>query len=131
VNVLLDTHVLIWWIENNRRLGKRARAIILDDASTVWISAATIWEISIKAAVKRLDVKPAFIDALSSEMTRSGFRPLPVAFEHAFAVRTLPLHHGDPFDRMLVAQAKVEELTLMTADPVLRAYGIPTVDASV
>ena len=130
MNVLLDTHVLIWWIDNSGRLGRRARAIIQNDQTTVWVSAVAIWEISIKAALQRLDVQPAFIDELPREMERSGFRPLPVSFEHAFGVRHLPLHHADPFDRMLVAQAKCEELTLLSADPKIRAYDVPVIDAS-
>jgi len=130
VNLLLDTHALVWWIENNRRLGKRARATIQNDASTVWISAATIWEISIKAAIGRLDVQSAFERALPAEMERSGFREMPVAFAHAYAVRHLPLHHADPFDRMLIAQAQCEGLTLLTADSQFAAYSVPILDAS-
>jgi PIN domain nuclease of toxin-antitoxin system len=130
VNVLLDTHVLIWWIENNRRLGKRAKAIIADDRTNVWISAATVWEISVKAAANRLDVHASFVDQLSTELSRSGFRPLAIGFEHAFAVRKLPLLHADPFDRMLVAQALCEGLTLVTADTILPRYHIPILDAS-
>jgi len=131
VNVLLDTHVLIWWIENSRRLGWRTKAMIQDNNTTIWISAVAIWEISIKAAIDRLDVQPGFVDELPQEMELSGFRPLPVTFEHAFGVRHLPLHHADPFDRMLVAQAQCERLTILTTDPKLRMYDIPTVDASI
>jgi PIN domain nuclease of toxin-antitoxin system len=130
LNLLLDTHVLIWWIENSRRLGRQSNAIIQDDRTTIWISAASIWEISIKAAIDRLDVAPAFIEKLPQEMDRSGFRTLVIDFEHAFAVRHLPLHHGDPFDRMLVAQAQCERLTLLSADPKIRAYDVPLLDAS-
>ena len=125
MNLLLDTHALVWWTENNSRLGKRAKAAIQDDRSTVWISAATIWEISIKAAIGRLDVQSAFEKALPLEMERSGFRALPIAFAHAYAVRHLPLHHADPFDRMLIAQAQCEGLTLLTADSQFAGYGVP------
>jgi PIN domain nuclease of toxin-antitoxin system len=130
VNVLLDTHVLIWWIENNRRLGKRAKSIIADDRTSVWISAATVWEISVKAAAGRLDLRASFPDELSAEMQQSGFRPLAITFEHAFAVRKLPLLHTDPFDRMLVAQAQCEGLTLVSADTIFPQYHIPILDAS-
>jgi PIN domain nuclease of toxin-antitoxin system len=131
VNILLDTHVLIWWIENNRRLGRNAKATIQDDRTTISISAVSIWEICIKAALERLDVQPAFIDELPREMQLSGFQPLPVSFEHAFGVRHLPQHHGDPFDRMLIAQAICENLTIVTADAVIRAYDVRTLDASI
>ena len=130
MNVLLDTHVLIWWIENNKRLGRRAKTIIHDNQTTVYISAVSIWEISIKAVLERLDVEPEFTDELPHEMELSGFRRLPITFEHAFAVRPLPLFHADPFDRMLVAQAKCEQLTVLTADARIRAYDIPIIDAS-
>jgi PIN domain nuclease of toxin-antitoxin system len=130
VNLLLDTHVLIWWIENNRRLGKRARAEIQNNDAAIWISSATIWEISIKAAIGRLDVHPSFENALRLEIENSGFQSLPVTFDHAFAVRHLPLHHTDPFDRMLIAQAQCEGLTLLTVDSQFADYGVPTLDAS-
>jgi PIN domain nuclease of toxin-antitoxin system len=130
VNVLLDTHVLIWWIENSRRLGKRTKSIILNDRTTVWVSAATILEIGIKAGMDRLDVSPLFLDELVPELSRSSFRSLPIQFDHAFTVRALPPHHRDPFDRILVAQAQCEGLTLVTADPLLPRYPIPTLDAS-
>jgi PIN domain nuclease of toxin-antitoxin system len=130
MNVLLDTHVLIWWIENNRRLGKRAKAIIQSDQTTVWVSAASVWEISIKAAQNRFDIKRSFVERFGEEINKSGFRRLPVDFDHAFAVRELPLHHADPFDRMLVAQAQCEGLTLITADERMEPYEVPTLDAS-
>jgi PIN domain nuclease of toxin-antitoxin system len=102
-----------------------------DDETGVWVSAVSIWEISIKAALGRLDVKRNAADELADEMERSGFRRLPIEFEHAFAVRELPLHHADPFDRMLVAQAQCEGLTLITASGIIGDYGVPTLDASV
>ena len=130
MNVLLDTHVLIWWIRNSGQLGKRAKALIQDAETSVWISTVSVWEISIKAALERLDVQQGFIDELPHEMELSGFRPLPVTFDHAFGVRHLPLNHADPFDRMLVAQAQCERLTLLTADPKIRAYDVAVIDAS-
>ena len=106
MNVLLDTHVLIWWIRNSALLGKRAKALIRSAETSVWISAVSVWEISIRAALGRLDVSDSFQRELIVEMERSQFRPLPITFEHAFAVRHLPLHHGDPFDRLLIVQAQ-------------------------
>lgn len=130
MNVLLDTHVLIWWIRNSALLGKRAKALIRSAETSVWISAVSVWEISIRAALGRLDVSDSFQRELIVEMERSQFRPLPITFEHAFAVRHLPLHHGDPFDRLLTVQAQSERLTILTVDPAILAYDVPTLDAS-
>src|SRR5215469_18716923 len=125
MNILFDTHSLLWWLRNSTRLGKRARTLILAEETLVWVSSASIWEISIKAALGRLDLRDPFEEQLPAEMERSGFRNLPFSFEHALAVRHLPLHHADPFDRMLIAQAQCEELTLMTADAAITAYDVP------
>jgi len=130
MNVLLDTRVLVWWLRNSARLGKHAKALIRDNATSVWVSSATIWEISIKAALDRLELDEEFEQRLPAELERSGFRLLAVKFDHAFGVRRLPLHHRDPFDRMLIAQAQWEGLTLVTADPNIMAYDVRTVDAS-
>jgi len=130
MNVLLDTDVLVWWLRNSTRLGKQAKALIGNDETAVWVSSASIWEISIKVALGRLDVLEQFEEQLPIELERSGFRSLVVTFDHAFAVRTLPLHHHDPFDCMLIAQARCEELALVTADPAIMAYDVRTIDAS-
>jgi PIN domain nuclease of toxin-antitoxin system len=130
VNILLDTHVLIWWVRDNARLGKSARSLIQSEETLVWISAASIWEISIKTALRRLEVLASFEAELHQELESSGFRPLMIDFDHAFAIRNLPLHHNDPFDRMLIAQAQCENLILITADPQIRVYDVRTIDAS-
>jgi PIN domain nuclease of toxin-antitoxin system len=129
VNILVDTHVLIWWLNDTKRLGRHARATLSDPANTLWMSAVSIWEISIKTGLGLLDFR------LTPErgvelLLQQGFRSLPIGFDHALAVRYLPLHHKDPFDRMLVAQAQCERLTLLTADPKIRAYDVPLLDAS-
>ena len=136
MNVLLDTHILLWWLSDSRQLGKRAKALIRAGETMVWVSSVCIWEISIKAALGRLDLlEPAarehdFDEQLHAEMERSGFRELTVTFAHALAVRKLPLHHADPFDRMLIAQARCEDLRLMTVDPAIADYDVRTIDAS-
>jgi len=130
MNVLLDTHVLIWWVRNSARLGKQARALILDQETEVWVSCASIWEISIKAALGRLDLLDPIAEELPRELEKSGFRSLAINLDHALAVRALPLHHRDPFDRMLVVQAQCEGLTLVTVDPKISAYDVRTIDAS-
>ena len=130
MNILVETHVLIWWMENSRRLGKRARAAIQSDDATVCVSSVSVWEINTKVAFGRLTVRPTLVEEIEEEIDSSGFRRLSVEFEHAFALRRLPPHHRDPFYRMLIAQAQCEGLTLLTADDQLTAYDVRTLDAS-
>ena len=123
MNVLLDTHVLIWWDEGSP-LSRRGRAAILD-ADQVFVSAASAWEVAIKAALGKLRSTRTVAQAAGE----AGFTELPILFRHAEQVARLTPHHRDPFDRMLVAQALDEGLTLVTRDPVFRAYRIPTIKA--
>jgi len=118
VRLLLDTHVFLWWRSDDRRLGREARAAIAD-ADVVFVSAATAWEAGIKAALGRLRY-PGTIEAGVAD---SGFEKLPITLEHAERAARLPKHHADPFDRMLVAQAEIEDLTIVTSDRALDAYG--------
>lgn len=130
MNLLLDTHVLIWWLEKNPRLGAQAKVTLRNPDMRPWMSAASVWEISIKMALGRFDLADppeAWVPRLLGEW---GVRALPITPTHAMAVRTLPLHHRDPFDRMLIAQAQCEGLTLVTADPRIMAYDVRTIDAS-
>jgi PIN domain nuclease of toxin-antitoxin system len=123
VNLLLDTHVLIWWDEGRRLAAEARRA--MGDADVVFVSAATAWEIAIKIGLGRLRPRRTVEQAAAE----SGFQELPVTFRHAELVATLPEHHRDPFDRLLVAQAQVERLTLVTRDPVFQDYGLPVIAA--
>lgn len=125
--VLLDTHVWLWWQAGDRRLGPLARRII-GAAAEVRLSAASVWEMAIKVAIGKLTL-PADAD-FERELERDGFLALPVEIVHADRVRTLPRLHRDPFDRLLVAQALVEGLTLVTGDPALAQYAVPVVDAT-
>jgi PIN domain nuclease of toxin-antitoxin system len=125
--LLLDTHVWLWWQADDARLGVQTR-LLLQRASEVRFSAASAWEIAIKVAIGKLTL-PANAD-IGSELTHSGFIALPVEIEHADAVRQLPTLHSDPFDRLLLAQARVEGLTFVTADRQLAAYGITVLDAA-
>lgn len=123
MNLLLDTHVLIWWDEGRRIAAEARRAI--EEADTVYVSAASAWEVAIKTALGRL--RPTrTVEQAASE---SGFLELPITFGHAEQVTALPPHHRDPFDRMLVAQAAVEGLTLVTRDPVFARYGVVLIAA--
>lgn len=116
--ILLDTHLLLWAVAEPRKLPPAARSRI--DGAEVFVSAASIWEVSIKAALGKLAADPA---ELLAEIEPAGFSLLPVTGEHAAAVSRLPAVHTDPFDRMLVAQAKTEPLLLLTNDAILAGYG--------
>ncbi len=122
--ILLDTHVFLWWAENDPRLGVAARDAIrtTSDAS---ISIVTAWEIAIKHAIGKLNILPLSADLLD----REGFRLLPVTLDHAAESAHLPVHHRDPFDRMLVAQARHEHLTLITHDRRLFSYDVAIIPA--
>ena len=119
--LLLDTHVFLWWRTNDPQLNAEAREAIAT-APIVFVSAASAWEAAIKIAMGRLTLPEPF----SQGVDHSGFRRLAITFEHAEAAAALPRHHGDPFDRMLVAQAQLEGCTLVTHDQLLKPYGIAT-----
>ena len=121
MNLLLDTHVALWAITDSPKLPKKARELIESPKSSVWISAASVWEIAIKHALGRGDMPVSSQDAVRY-FRESGYRFLPVEAEHAMAVEDLPAHHNDSFDRILVAQAIVEPMRLMTHDPVVARY---------
>ena len=122
MRLLLDTHIFLWAIIDSRKLKSNARHI-LTAASAVYVSAASIWELAIKVRLGKLHGDPL---KMAEAIESSGFLELPVTSQHAARVALLPSHHSDPFDRLLVAQALVEPLVLVTADRVLAAYG-PTV----
>ncbi len=121
MNLLLDTHVALWAITDSPRLTPQARDLIESARATVWISAASIWEIAIKHSLARGDM-PVSAREATRYFEASGYRFLPIAPEHAATVEGLPRHHQDPFDRLLVAQALVEPLRLLTHDPVVALY---------
>jgi PIN domain nuclease of toxin-antitoxin system len=122
LNLLLDTHVLLWWLAASERLSRKARQAIVESDQT-YVSAASIWEISIKVARGRLLVH----GDLETHLATNHFVALPVTVAHAIAAGRLPRHHGDPLDRMLIAQASIESLTLLTADERQAAYDIPVI----
>lgn len=120
MNALVDTHVVLWWLNNDEKLTESHRKIITSDDSVCYVSAATIWEISIKQMLGKLTVPPGYLD----ELTREGFIELAISWEHARAVLSLPPIHRDPFDRLLVAQAQAEALTLLCVDENIRKYDV-------
>ncbi|HEX9636841.1 MAG TPA: type II toxin-antitoxin system VapC family toxin [Acidobacteriota bacterium] len=118
MRLLLDTHVFLWWCADDRRLADLERRAIRDGTNDVFLSAASVWEMGIKQSLGRLDLP----EPPSSVVGRLGISRLPVTFEHAEATFELPPLHRDPFDRLLVAQARIEGLTLVTRDPLIRSY---------
>jgi PIN domain nuclease of toxin-antitoxin system len=120
VRLLLDTAVLLWWLAADRRLSQQAASVIAAPGSAVSVSAASAWEIEIKRALGRLTAP----DDLPAALNDSGFEALPVELAHAIAAGRLPPLHADPFDRMLVAQARLEAMTLVTADREIARYDV-------
>ncbi len=121
--LLLDTHVLLWWLGDDRKLKAPIRALLAAPENLVFVSAASIWELRIKEGLGKVDLPPDFEDVLGAQ----SFEQLSVTAAHAHALRGLPLHHRDPFDRMLVAQATLEGLTIVSHDDAMRAYGVPLI----
>ncbi len=123
MRLLLDTHVVLWW-DSGARLSREALTAIRE-ADEVYVSAASVWELEIKRALGKVHSARS----LSRAAAESGFLELPVSFRHAEALREMPLHHRDPFDRLLVAQAKSEQMHLVTRDPQLSTYAVTIIKA--
>jgi PIN domain nuclease of toxin-antitoxin system len=129
VNLLLDTQALLWWKEGSRRLGPRARRAVEREAATVRVSAASAWEIAIKSRAGRLRLAAPLHTWMPRELEGNGFLILNVTADHAVAVASLPDHHDDPFDRLLIAQARLEGLTVVTSNTAFDAYDVSVLDA--
>jgi PIN domain nuclease of toxin-antitoxin system len=123
VNLLLDTHILLWWLNDDPALTSEPRRLIGDAENLAFVSAVVIWEIRIKEALGKLTIPNNFREVLEQQ----PFHSLDVTAEHAHALADLPSHHRDPFDRMLIAQARVERMTLVTRDPRFAAYDVSLV----
>lgn len=121
MRLLLDTHIALWALADDQRLGKEARDLISDPANVVHVSAASVWEIAIKHSLRRGAVPFSGSDAMR-HFSEAGYDWLPISPAHAAAVESLPPLHGDPFDRLLVAQALTEPLRLLTRDPLVAGY---------
>lgn len=119
MNLLLDTHIYLWFVVQSPRLSKDIYRQI-ETTPVVYVSAASLWEMVIKIQIKKLTADPA---DLAAKIAESGFQELPVSVSHTLALERLPLHHRDPFDRILLAQAQVEHLRLLTVDSGLKPYG--------
>ena len=121
MHLLLDTHILLWWLADAPELTESHRSAIQDKRNSCFVSAVTIWEISIKSSLGKLEIDDTYLDIIQSQ----GFEELPISWRHAQAVRSLPAHHKDPFDRLLIAQAQVEGMTLLCQDAIIARYDVP------
>lgn len=124
MRLLLDTHVALWALDNDPRLSGDARTLIEDEKSSCFISAASVWEVAIKWSTGKLDAPGGFPAEFHEEMALRGVVGMPVYDTHAAAVADLPLHHRDPFDRLLVAQAMIEDMAIVSKDEILNAYDV-------
>ena len=121
MRLLLDTHILLWWLSDNTALPAAAKVAIADASSEIFVSAATAWEIAIKRSLGKLEFPVA---QLSEMLAAEGFERLGITVDHAVVAGGLPPHHNDPFDRMLIAQAQHEGLTLVTVDAMIARYAV-------
>jgi PIN domain nuclease of toxin-antitoxin system len=124
VNLLLDTHSLLWVYWNDPKLSTTAAQLVTDPTNRVLVSPASYWEIAIKIKTSKLVLRESFLDFVQHAILDNGFAILPIEPAHCDQLTTLPFHHKDPFDRLLVAQALAEDLPILSIDPILDAYGI-------
>jgi len=124
MRLLLDTHTFLWFISGSPNLSARARTIIEDSSSERFVSAASLWEIAIKVSIGKLALAESFGTLVPQELQANDMSVLPVKVEHLAKLTELPRYHGDPFDRLLAAQALVESIYLVSADEKLDAYGV-------
>jgi len=124
MRVLVDTHVFLWWVEGDRALPAKARAALSNQDNECLFSLASAWELAIKAGLGKLKLAIPVQRYITEHVAANGFRMLDIRMAHIGRVESLPPHHGDPFDRLLVAQALEEKLPVITADPVFRNYGV-------
>ena len=124
--VLLDTQAFLLWVSGSDRLTPRAAGVIADPEVHVLVSAVTAWEIAIKSAAGRVELEAPAATYVPDRIRMHGFEPLPIMLENALAAGSLPRHHRDPFDRMLVAQGQVEDMLIITGDPLMSLYDVET-----
>ena len=124
MNLLLDTHTFLWFCQGDPSLSPNAKALIEDSANRKLVSIATCWEIAIKAGLKKLHLGESSVTYLPAALAQTGFELLPISLAHSTAVESLPLHHRDPFDRLLIAQCFLEDLPIVSIDPLLDPYAV-------
>ncbi|MCS6845749.1 MAG: type II toxin-antitoxin system VapC family toxin [Caldilineales bacterium] len=127
MRALLDTHAFLWWITNDPRLTARVQKTVQNPGNLIFLSAASGWELAIKASIGKLHVSQDLDTFISEQLTLNRIDVLPVLMSHALFVRKLPAHHRDPFDRLLVAQSLVEGMPLITSDPLIAKYSVQVI----
>ena len=126
MKLLLDTHAILWLTEGDKRLSAKAQAAFLDSQNALYLSAASYWEICIKYALGKLGLQPNWPSLLDKELAVNQISWLPIEKEHCQALTELPMVHRDPFDRLLIAQARFEGMTILTTDEQIQRYEVPT-----
>ncbi|MCF7785037.1 MAG: type II toxin-antitoxin system VapC family toxin [Prosthecobacter sp.] len=124
MKALLDTHALLWFLAGSNKLGTAALGVIQNPANTLFVSPASLWEISIKDSLGKLTLPQPFAQLFPASLDASGILILPILMPHLHAHRSLPFHHHDPFDRLIISQALTEDLTLVSCDGEFSAYGV-------
>lgn len=124
MNILLDTHTFLWFVDDNPRLSRPARALIELEETQPFLRVASLWEIAIKINLGKLTLEQPYETFISQQLALNGIGILNIAMEHTAAVATLPFHHRDPFDRLLAVQSRIEKMTLVSADAAFDAYGV-------
>jgi len=124
VNLLLDTHAFLWFIAGDSSLSATARSAIEDVNNTCYMSVASLWEIAIKVSIDKLELSEPFETLISEQLAENGIELLDISVEHTALIVSMPFHHRDPFDRLIAAQAKIEQLTLISVDEIFDLYGV-------
>lgn len=124
MRLLLDTHTLLWFVLNDPQLSRRADALITDPANVVFVSPATYWEIAIKVRKNKLDLFAPYDDFMTRGIQGNDFEILPIETKHTSLLTTMPFHHKDPFDRLLIAQSLVEQMPIVSIDSAFDPYGV-------
>ena len=124
MNFLLDTNAFLWWVNDAPELSTSANAYLAEPRNEVFFSLASVWEMAIKLSIGKLKLAEPLENFVIEQLQRNGFRQLGINFQHVIGVASLPFHHRDPFDRLLIAQALAERLPVLTADRTFDAYGI-------
>lgn len=125
MRLLLDTHILLWWLQDDAKLPNRLRSILEESGDELFLSSVSVFEIATKVRIGKLKLDDSVVNTISAIRARAGLSDLPLDSRHSIIAGALPLHHRDPFDRLLVAQAIVEGMTLMSCDPTLARYSVP------
>ena len=125
MKLLLDTHTLLWWRDNPAELSAVSLTALRDSSNTLFLSMVSLWELQIKVGLNKLSVSISLSEIVRQEVEVNGMELLPIALDHIYALSSLPHHHRDPFDRLLIAQAQVESATLVTKDHLIALYSIP------